>query len=62
VFINRQKEIQSLDEIYRRKSAQFVAVYGRRRIGKTALLNHWLEKTAQTAGIYWVAHRSSHPG
>lgn len=59
MFINRQKELESLDTIYHQKPAQFVAVYGRRRIGKTALLSHWLDKKAKTNGIYWVAHRSS---
>jgi uncharacterized protein len=59
MFVDRHKELQRLDEIFARKAAQFVAVYGRRRIGKTALLNHWLEKTAPAEGIYWVAHRSS---
>jgi AAA+ ATPase superfamily predicted ATPase len=59
MFVDRQKELACLDEIFARKAAQFVAVYGRRRIGKTSLLNHWLEKTAHAEGIYWVAHRSS---
>jgi hypothetical protein len=59
MFIDRQHELENLNEIYRRPTAQFVAIYGRRRIGKTALLNHWLEKTAKTSGLYWVAHRSS---
>ena len=36
-FYNRNKEIRLLDEVYRRKNAQFLALYGRRRIGKTAL-------------------------
>ena len=59
MFINRQKEIENFTEIYNRSSAQFVAVYGRRRIGKTALLTHWLDKCAKTPKVYWVAHRSS---
>lgn len=59
MFVNRQKELENLNEIYRRKPAQFVAVYGRRRIGKTALLTHWLDKTVPFSGLYWVAHRSS---
>lgn len=59
MFINRQRELENLDKIYSQKTAQFIAVYGRRRIGKTALLNHWLDKNAKANGIYWVAHRSS---
>lgn len=33
-------------------------MYGRRRIGKTALLVHWLG-AGKKEGVYWVAHRST---
>jgi AAA+ ATPase superfamily predicted ATPase len=59
MFCNRKNELAQLDQILRRRGAQFVAVYGRRRIGKTALLCHWLETSVKDAGIYWVAHRTS---
>lgn len=55
-FYNRKKEIRLLDDIYNRKGAQFLALYGRRRIGKTALINKWIENKK---AVYWVAHRSS---
>ena len=38
-MIGRTKEIQRLKEIYNSKKAEFVAVYGRRRVGKTFLIN-----------------------
>jgi uncharacterized protein len=58
-FINRHKEIELLQDCCKRKKSQFVVLYGRRRIGKTALLNHWLEKKVKKNFLYWVAHRNS---
>jgi AAA+ ATPase superfamily predicted ATPase len=58
MFVNRQRELGILDALYRGAGAQFVALYGRRRIGKTALLCHWLERL-EGPGVYWVASRSS---
>ncbi len=37
-IIGRKKEIEKLMNIYRRKQSQLVAVYGRRRVGKTYLV------------------------
>ncbi len=34
-IVGREKEIQELERIYRSEEAEFLAVYGRRRIGKT---------------------------
>ena len=38
-MIGRKKEIQELEKLYGSKQAELVAVYGRRRIGKTYLIN-----------------------
>ena len=38
-MIGREKEVSELNAIYDRDEAQFVAVYGRRRIGKTYLVD-----------------------
>ncbi len=35
----RKSEIEELTELYEKEEAQFVAVYGRRRVGKTYLIN-----------------------
>lgn len=59
MFINRKSELADLTRLSHRTAAQFIAVYGRRRIGKTALLTHWLDNSAKANGVYWVAHRSS---
>ena len=42
-IIGRQREIVLLQEIYESPKAEFVAVYGRRRIGKTYLIDKMFE-------------------
>jgi uncharacterized protein len=43
-FIGREQEIQLLEKIYREERPSFVALYGRRRIGKTELVRRVLGK------------------
>ncbi len=38
-LIGRQQEQQELEDLYNRKRAEFVVVYGRRRVGKTYLVD-----------------------
>ena len=38
-MIGREKETSELVELYNRKNAELVAVYGRRRVGKTYLVD-----------------------
>ena len=38
-MVGRKKEIQRLKDLYNSNKAELVAVYGRRRIGKTYLIN-----------------------
>ena len=59
MFVNRKKELRRLDEICQRPGGQLLAVYGRRRIGKTTLLTHWIGKRGHSEAIYWGAYRSS---
>jgi AAA+ ATPase superfamily predicted ATPase len=57
-FVDREQELASLDRLLERPGAQFVIVYGRRRVGKTTLLLHW----ARASGlpyVYWVASRNT---
>jgi AAA+ ATPase superfamily predicted ATPase len=42
-FFGRNAELNELDRLYEREGATFGVVYGRRRVGKTALLTHWLK-------------------
>lgn len=56
-FIGREEELELLEEEYRASSSSFVAIYGRRRIGKTELTNHFLEDkpiTFSVTGAYDV--------
>lgn len=57
-FIGRSQELSLLDQLWEAPGAQFLVLYGRRRIGKTALLAHWIEHTGHRA-LYWVATPSS---
>ena len=38
-MIGRRKEIRELNKLYDRSCAEFVAIYGRRRVGKTFLVD-----------------------
>lgn len=41
-FVSRKEELDILERKYNQDSSSFVAVYGRRRIGKTELVNHFV--------------------
>ena len=41
-FVAREEELEILKREYRRTRSSFVAVYGRRRIGKTELIDHFI--------------------
>jgi len=42
-LVNRTKELGYLDHRYQGHRAEFVVLYGRRRVGKTALVYHWVQ-------------------
>ena len=43
MFIGRERELASLDNLYHSGKFEFVVLYGRRRVGKTALINHFID-------------------
>ncbi len=43
MFIGRDKELSALDRLYKSDKFEFVVIYGRRRVGKTALINHFID-------------------
>lgn len=43
MFIGREKELKTLDRLYQSDQFEFVVIYGRRRVGKTALINHFID-------------------
>jgi len=57
-FVDRQREFRELDEILEERGAHFIVVYGRRRVGKTTLLLHWVQHT-NLPSLYWVARRET---
>lgn len=43
MFIGRNKELHALNRLYQSDQFEFVVIYGRRRVGKTALINHFMD-------------------
>jgi len=58
-FIGRTSEIQTLNTYQQRNESALLIVYGRRRVGKTRLLTHWLQTTPIPHALYWVAQPDS---
>ena len=57
IFIGRQKELELLGSLWTLPRATLLILYGRRRVGKTRLLTHWLNR--QENGLYWMAEATS---
>lgn len=43
MFIGREKELEGLEKLYQTEYFQFPVIYGRRRVGKTALINQFVQ-------------------
>lgn len=56
-FIGRVKELDSLNTLYKKDSFQMTVVYGRRRVGKTFLLNEFIK---DKKSIYFMATNTSY--
>ncbi|MDZ7832675.1 MAG: ATP-binding protein [Desulfobacterales bacterium] len=52
MFYNRENELALLEREHARKRASFTVIYGRRRVGKTSLLNHFMRNKS---AIYYYA-------
>ena len=57
-FLDRRHELDRLDALVARHAAGLVAVWGRRRVGKTRLLTEWCHRNG---GVYSVADQSAEP-
>jgi len=57
-FYGRQAELEVLDGLWASSKEEFLILYGRRRVGKTALLAEWIRRTGNRA-LYWVASPTS---
>jgi len=56
--VGRSRELQVLDNLWQTNKATLLILYGRRRVGKTRLLTHWLQQHSDS-GLYWVAEPTS---
>lgn len=53
-IVGREKEVEILERVYNSKKSEFLAVYGRRRVGKTHLIRQYFSKKGiflETSGI-----------
>ena len=55
-FVNREQELDTLRQLYERPEGSLMILYGRRRIGKTALLQRFL---SEHPGVYFLATEES---
>ena len=56
MFVGRETELSSLNKSYDKDSFQFPVIYGRRRVGKTTLINEFCKNKK---AIYFVAVQST---
>lgn len=57
-FINRQRELEQLEQQFDSQSATLTILYGRRRLGKTALLREFAQNKPH---CYFMADRAAEP-
>ena len=43
MFVGREEELKTLEKLYSKGNFQLVVMYGRRRVGKTTLINKFIE-------------------
>jgi AAA+ ATPase superfamily predicted ATPase len=63
MFIDRARELAFLNGVLGRARpgpAQMLLMYGRRRIGKSKLLLHWIERS-RLSSTYWAAEKEGPP-
>ena len=56
MFIGREKELKSLNNLYTSDKFEFAVIYGRRRVGKTALINEFI---GDKKSIYFMGVESN---
>lgn len=56
MFIGREKELAILDNLYNSDKFEFAVIYGRRRVGKTALISHFIQ---DKKAIYFMGVESN---
>ncbi len=56
MFIGRERELNALEKLYTSNKFEFAVIYGRRRVGKTALINQFL---GDKKAIYFMGVESN---
>ncbi len=56
MFIGRERELNALEKLYTSEKFEFAVIYGRRRVGKTALINQFL---CDKKAIYFMGVESN---
>ena len=56
MFIGRSRELETLDRLYKSEKFEFAVLYGRRRVGKTALINRFI---SDKKAIYFMGVESN---
>lgn len=56
MFIGREKELATLNRLYNSDKFEFAVIYGRRRVGKTALISHFIQ---DKKAIYFMGVESN---
>lgn len=56
MFIGRERELNSLNRLYVSGKFEFAVIYGRRRVGKTALIDHFIK---DKKAIYFMGVESN---
>lgn len=51
MFIGRERELAMLNKLYTSDKFEFVVIYGRRRVGKTALISQFIDD--KNAIYFW---------
>ena len=59
-FIGRQRELKMLEEAYRGRDSAFIPIYGRRRVGKSALLAEFARPMARGGDLPAPQAKASH--
>ena len=63
MIVGREKEIKKLNDLYNSDSAELVALYGRKRVGKTFLIDEVFEGTIkERIGLILQIHLKSQLG
>ena len=56
MFIGRKRELNALNKLYKSNKFEFAVIYGRRRVGKTALINEFI---GDKKAIYFMGVESN---